>query len=135
MDIATSAAVVSGLVAVVGAVLTYRASAQANKISDKKVDAEAYDRAQGLYEKTLAQAERQLDQAEKQIGQLRETVNRLEVQVRDERDVSDRLRVEVSKLRRIVDTMERHMARMRAQMRAAGLAVPEEPSDSSSDAV
>lgn len=75
-----------------GALLAFRASSQANKISNKKIDAEAYERSQSFYEKSLAQAEKDIErvraQAEKDIERVR---------AQAERDI-ERLRTQVDRL-------------------------------------
>lgn len=122
MDTPTLAAVIAGIVAIISAALTYRASSQANRVNSTKVDAEAYDRAQNIYKSGLAEYERQM-------GLMREQVDRLERQVQEEREVTEKLRRYVRELRETIARMERHIAVMRRKLQAAGIAVPEPPAD------
>lgn len=110
----TFAAFGAALVALVAAVLTFRSSTQANRISDKKVDAEAYDRGKALYEGALNLAERQL-------AQLREQVDRISTELDKERLVSGLLRMQMAELQETIARMERQIASMRARMQAHGI--------------
>jgi predicted RNase H-like nuclease (RuvC/YqgF family) len=116
------AAIVAGIAAIIGAILTYRAGSQANRISATKVDSEAYDRAQVIWEKALTHSDREIDQ-------LRKYVERLEEQLFRERESSDELRRVVARLKDTVARMERHNAHLRQLLRAAGIAIPEPGDD------
>ncbi len=112
MDGATTAAILSAVAALGAAFLTYRASSQANRINSTKVDAEAYDRAQVLWEKALAQAESQTDR-------LRSQVDRLSDQLATEQDVSNNLRNQVRTLQQTVTSMEQSLSALRLQIAGA----------------
>lgn len=123
MDTATITAVAAAVVAIVSGALTYRASAQANRISAVKVDAEAYDRAQKIYQGGLEESERQ-------VAALRAQIERLEIQMSREREISERYRQQIRGLKNTVTRMERHIAIMRAKLQELGISVPELSTDS-----
>lgn len=127
MDIPTVTAIGAIVVAVVSAILTYRSSSQANRTAEQKVDAEAYDRAQGIWERAL-------DQSDKQIERLRQQVERLERQVQAQAELETLLRDQIRELKATVSRMERQNAQLRTMLRSAGISVPES-GDGESEAV
>ena len=127
MDGATIPAIVAGVAAVVAAFLTYRASSQTNRISATKVDSEAYDRAQVIWDKALEHSDRE-------ISKLREYVERLEAQLRKSDENNAALRQTVAQLRETVARMERHNHLLRHLLRQAGIPVPEPEADGSQTA-
>lgn len=118
------AAIVAGIAAIIGAILTYRASSQSNRISATKVDNEAYDRAQVIWDKALAHSDRE-------IGKLREYVERLETELRRSGEANEQLRQTVSALKETVARMERQNALLRHLLRQAGIPIPEIGEDDS----
>jgi chromosome segregation ATPase len=103
------AAVPSLIVAVIG----YRASTRAARISTtaeeqaasvasaatrSSVEAEAYQRARGIYESALNQLQEQADRLQEQAEKLQERLDRVNEQLRVEREQSDQLRTQVRDL-------------------------------------
>lgn len=68
------AALVTAFAALVGSFLTYRSSTKANRATaeneGKKVDAEAFDRAQRIYKESIAELEAHVDRLEKRCGEI-----------------------------------------------------------------
>ncbi len=103
--------------------LSYKASSQANKatqdanrINEKKVDAEAYARSQGFYEKLLSEADRHLDRLRTQVEALSEQLTRVTDQLGDEQQVSDSLRNQLRDLQIQVASMESALITMRVDL-------------------
>lgn len=118
MDPSMVVAMIAGTVAILSGLLTYRASSQATNVDRRRVDAEAYERAKVIYEGGFALSEQQ-------IKALRDHVERLEAQIKREREVSDELRRQIQGLRDTVARMENHMSLMKTHMQAAGVPMPE----------
>jgi flagellar motility protein MotE (MotC chaperone) len=83
-----------GLPATIGAVLTYRAAARAQErsadIENRKVDQAAFETAQGIYERAISEAQRELGRVREQLDQ--------------ERRESARMRGRVAALERVLAT-------------------------------
>lgn len=60
-DTSTIAGIISGVTALAAALLAYRSSKAANDLSSRKVDQEAFDRSQAMYERLLDRMQAQLD--------------------------------------------------------------------------
>jgi len=110
------AAVFGGVPAVVAAIFAYRSSAQANAVSVKKVDAEAYERSQQFYEKLIAEADKQMERLRLQVDRLNDQVDRVNSQLAQEQDVSNALRNHVRTLTAQVGSMEMTLAELRVQI-------------------
>ena len=106
---ALTIAIIAALPGLAAAAFAYRASAQANRTADRKVDAEAYERSQAIYEKTLSQADQQIDR-------LRQQVERLNEQLASEQDLSNSLRNQVRSLQTSVATLETTLTNLRSQL-------------------
>lgn len=126
MDAATITALGAVVVAIISGGFTYRASSKASSIDHRKVDAEAYDRATRLWEKNLEFSERQ-------VRELREHVDRLEAELRRREDVEESLRRTVNRMRLTIQRLEYNNQLLRAQLRAAGIEIPEPPQESEAD--
>ena len=63
-------ALIAATAASVPGILAWRASSRANATSDRKVDAEAFDRAAALYDKALAAAERETERLRSQVERI-----------------------------------------------------------------
>ena len=100
-------ALIAATAASVPGILAWRASSRANATSDRKVDAEAFDRAAALYDKALAAAERETER-------LRSQVERINAQLAQEMDVSNVLRNQVRTLESQVRTLESLVAELRS---------------------
>lgn len=127
MSAASLASFGAVIVACLSAFLTYRATSQANRTAAdelaNKVDKEAYDRAQNIWERAL-------NQSDKEVEKLRAQIQRLEDQVRAKEELELLLREQLRELKATVARMERQNARMRVMLRAAGIAVPDPGDDS-----
>jgi chromosome segregation ATPase len=93
-----------------------RAALQANRISELKVDAEAYDRSQGFYEKLLAEADKHLDRLRTQVQLLGDELERVSNQLNEEQNISDHLRTQVRSLQLRVSDMESSMTDFRRHL-------------------
>ena len=116
-------AAVAGLPSVLAALFAYRSSSQANRvnaeaqrINERKVDAEAYDRSQAFYEKLLSEADRAVDRLRSQVDRLQEQLDRTNNQLSNEQDVSNALRNHVRSLQAQVNGMEVTVATLREQL-------------------
>lgn len=109
MDPAVLAAIGAAGAAVVGAYLTYRSARQANTINSRKVDLEAFERSQTIYEKTIARLEAQGDRLVEQVEKVN---NRLAV----EQDISNTLRDQLRTLRTQVDDLNVTVNTLRTQL-------------------
>lgn len=118
MGTANIAAVIGGVAAVIAAFLTYRSSSQANRISAAKVDSEAYDRAQAIWERALTHSEREIET-------LRKHVERLEAQLQNERELRAALRAELEAMKETLARMERQNRLLRELLRQAGISIPD----------
>lgn len=119
----TSASLTTVAVAVISlfgsglaALLSFRASTSANKVSEKKVDAEAYERSQQFYEKLLAEADKALDRLRTQVDRLQDQLDRVNTQLAQEQDVSNLLRNHVRALQTQVNSMEASVTSLRTQL-------------------
>jgi peptidoglycan hydrolase CwlO-like protein len=112
--------VIIGFISMVGAMfsayLAYRASSQANRTQDKKVDAEAFDRSQVFYEKLLAEADKAVERLRVQIERLQDQLDRVNTQLSQEQDVSSLLRTHVRALQQQVNSMESTLGMLRTQL-------------------
>jgi chromosome segregation ATPase len=115
------------------ALLSYRASTAANKVSEKKVDAEAYERSQQFYEKLLGEADKALDRLRGQVERLQDQLDRVNGQLAQEQDVSNLLRNHVRSLQTQVNGMETAVSALRTQITNTGSATgtrrPPPPAD------
>lgn len=83
----------ASLAALVGTVLTFRTSAKANRLSERKVDTEEFDA--------------QLRRYRELLDQMQEQVDRLARLLREEQGVSDQLRKQVRDLETQQDALQR----------------------------
>jgi peptidoglycan hydrolase CwlO-like protein len=110
------AASIGGIPAIIAAIFAYKSSANANEVSVKKVDAEAYERSQQFYEKLLSEADRQLERLRVQVDRLNDQVDKVNTQLATEQDVSNVLRNQVRMLTTQVSTMEAMLNEVRLGM-------------------
>jgi chromosome segregation ATPase len=96
----------------------YRATTDANRVNEKKVDAEAYARSQGFYEKLLTEADKHLDRLRNQVTTVSEQLARVTEQLGEEQEVSDHLRTQLRGLQEKVVTMETALITMRVDLSA-----------------
>jgi hypothetical protein len=110
----------AGVLAVVGALLSYRQSTRANaaaqSVETVRVDAAAYDRARSFDREATDRIRLELERAEAEIAGLRQTLS-------DERIAHAKERAE---LMRRLDRLERVVYRLRRRLREAGIDVGEE---------
>jgi chromosome segregation ATPase len=97
-----------------------KATADANRINEKKVDAEAYVRSQGFYEKLLQEADRHLDRLRKQVEELSEQLTRVSQLLNSEQTMSDALRGQVRQLQQKLTQMETTLNSMQTDLTAMG---------------
>ncbi len=127
MDTSILVALVAGVPSVAAALFAYRSSAQAtrakaetdaevNRIAATKVDAEAFERSQALYEKVLAAAEKEVGRLQSQVDRLHDQLDRVNDQLAREQDVSNTLRNHVRTLQAQVTTMEQTLTALRIQI-------------------
>lgn len=107
---------VAGLPAIVAAVFAYRSSAQANRASEKKVDAEVFERTQALYEKAIIGAEREIERLQQSQERMAAQVERMQSQLTNEQDTAHRLRGQLAALQAQVQTMEGIISALRSQI-------------------
>lgn len=116
MDASIITAGIAAVAAVAGAGFAYRASAQANRITDKKVDAEAFERSRQIYEKALADADKQLDRLRAQQDRMVDQLTKVNEQLAKEQDLSSTLRAQIRALEIQMETMQEIVATLRAQL-------------------
>lgn len=116
MDTNVIIALVAGLASVAGAFVAYRASSQANLVNKQKVDSEAFDRSQQMYERMLSTQDKELTRLQGQVDRLNSHLDRTNEAVAREKDISETLRALVIALQRQVGVMEETIANMRAQL-------------------
>jgi small-conductance mechanosensitive channel len=92
-------AVLAGFLGSVPGVLAYRASTKANAQTERKVDGEAYERAQQFWEKQLGAADLQLERVRSQL-------DRISDQLSKEQDISNYLRDQIRVLQGQVRILE-----------------------------
>lgn len=102
-------AAITAIPGMVAAVFAYRSSVQANRIGQRKVEVDAYDRSKAFYEGML-------ERAEKEISRLREQVSRLSDQLGQEQNVSQTLRIQVRDLQQTMGSMESTLAALRISL-------------------
>lgn len=95
MDPAIIVAGISGGVAIVSIIFTYRSSIKATKVDEKKVDQAAYDRAIDFYQKQLDDATKQIDRVTSQMDRLNIQIEKMSTQLAGEQDISNTLRNQV----------------------------------------
>lgn len=104
MDPTVVAAVIGGVVAVVGGGLTYRSARQANRLAGVELS-------QRIYEKTIDRLEQELKEERDENAQLREQMRTLRGQVDRLTDTMPDLRAEVRRatgeLQRVTDELQR----------------------------
>lgn len=93
MEASSWVAIIVATVAVIPAVLAYLNSRKTIAVQDKKVDADAYARAQRIYEIALNQIEDQLKRLRNENAELIALNNRLQIQL-------NQLEILVAKMRR-----------------------------------
>ncbi len=113
-------AVVAGIPSFFAAVFAYRTSAHANRISETKVDGEAYERSQQFYEKVMAGAERELARLQAQVDRLNDQLERVNNQLALEQDVSNTLRNHLRALQTQVTAMESTVLSLRSGFNRGG---------------
>lgn len=113
MNASAVSAVIAAIAAISGAFLSYRAASGANRINSRKVDQEAYERAQAITDKVIDRLQGQADRLALQM----ETVNN---RLAQEMDVSNVLRDQVRTLRAQVDDLTITVANLRAERATAG---------------
>ena len=96
--------------------MAYRASTQANKISDKKVDADAYERARTFYEKLLSDADRQLDRLRTQTDRMQDELSSMNTKLLTEQENSSSLKDHVRNLQRQVLGLEQTVETLNLQL-------------------
>jgi septal ring factor EnvC (AmiA/AmiB activator) len=106
----------AGLLSYRASATANRATADANRINEKKVDAEAYARSQGFYEKLLVEADRHLDRLRKQVEELSEQLNRVTDQLNREQRMSDNLRNQVREMQQKMSALESTLTAMRVDL-------------------
>jgi peptidoglycan hydrolase CwlO-like protein len=104
-----------------------KATADANRINEKKVDAEAYVRSQGFYEKLLQEADRHLDRLRTQVEELSEQLTRVTQQLSKEQTMSDTLRGQVRQLQQKLNQMEGTLNSMQTGLTAMSPTHADEP--------
>jgi septal ring factor EnvC (AmiA/AmiB activator) len=109
-------ATIAGVPAIVAAIFAYRSSAQANKAAEKKVDAEVFERTQGLYEQAIAGAQREIERLQQSQERMAAQLDRMNTQLANEQDTSHRLRGQLAVLQAQVQTMDGIIAALRAQL-------------------
>lgn len=104
---------ITGLVVVITGLITYRQATRALKAStrleNRKVDAEAYERARKFDQEVAAGIRAELDRARAELADLRAELRREQKENRE--------------LRRQIDQLERTMQRLRDRLTAAGFTV------------
>lgn len=105
MDPSIIVASIAAAVAVVTAVLTFRASAEANRANDRKVDLEEHRDAMDRLRKIIEEQDRHVDRVRIQLDRVQEQLAR-------EQDVSFALRAQVRALQEQVDALTRSRQRL-----------------------
>lgn len=80
--------VAGGIPAFLAAWFAYRSSSSANKVENRKVDNEAYEKAQAAYERLL-------DRLQRQVDVLQSNLDRVNGMLASEQDVSNKLRNQI----------------------------------------
>lgn len=106
----------SAIAAIVSAILAYNSSKQANRTTEKKVDAEAFERSQQFYEKLLAEADKAVDRLRVQVERLQDQLDRVSNALSTEQGVSGILRTHVRALQQQVSNMESSIVALRTQL-------------------
>lgn len=105
--VALIVAVISGLVATIGAGMSYRASSRANASTDRKVDLEEYRDQQARYKDMIDTQEKYSDRLRTQIDRLNVQMDSLQQQLARETDVSNALRDQIRALQGQVSLLQR----------------------------
>ena len=100
---------ISSLAAIAGGYFSFRASSQANRTAARKVDLEAFERSQTIYEKTI-------DRLQGQTDRLGAQVDAVNSRLAQEMDVSNALRDQIRTLRGQVDDLNATVANLRAEV-------------------
>lgn len=131
MDNPLIIAIVGLVGAMFSAYLSYRASTsanraadEANRVAEKKVDAEAYERSQGFYEKMLQEADKHLDRLRQQVELLSAQLERVVNELNSEQVTSLSLRKRVHELQIQVSTMELTVYELRRQLNGSSSEIP-----------
>lgn len=109
MDASLTISIVSAVGSVACAYLVYRSNSRASTIEDRKVDIEAYNKANEYLEK-------QLDRAMAQADRLQVQVDKLTSQLASEQDVSNTLRNNVRALQSQVQTLNETISELRSRV-------------------
>lgn len=109
MDPTVGAALAAAAAAIVGAAFTYRSAKSANRIDARKVDLEAFERSQVIYEKTIDRLQAQADRLSAQV----EAVNN---RLAQEQDTTNVLRDQIRTLRVQVDDLNSTVHTLRTQL-------------------
>lgn len=107
MDPSIIVASIAAAVALGTAVLTFRASAEANRANDRKVDLEEHRDAIERLRKIIEEQDRHVDRVRTQLDRVQEQLAR-------EQDVSFALRAQVRALQEQVDELTRSRQRLEA---------------------
>ncbi len=116
MDTNVLIAIIAGGAATVGAYFSFRTSKQANAVSKRKVDSEAYDRSQQMYERMLNTQDKELNRLQGQVDRLNRELEQTNHALAQEKDVSSTLRHHVNTLQRQVNIMDETITNMRVQL-------------------
>lgn len=93
-----------------------RATVQMNRSNEKKVDAEVFERTQGLYDRAVAAARQEIDRLQAQQERFVAQLDRMTVELWAERETSGKLRGQVAQLQGQVATFEYTIAALRRQI-------------------
>ncbi len=131
MDTNVIIAVIAGIPSLAAAAFAYRSSVSAtrakstsdsevNRLASTKVDAEAFERSQVIYEKAMLAAEKEVGRLQGQVDRLNDQLDRLNDQLAREQDVSNTLRNHVRTLQSQVSSMEVTVSSLRHQVTRKG---------------
>jgi peptidoglycan hydrolase CwlO-like protein len=115
--VAVVVATLSALAAITAAILTYKASKNATKVEDRKVDLSTYQQAVEFYDK-------QLERVNGQVDRLNTQLDRVTSQLESEQVVSGSLREKVRILQSTVDTLTQTITDLRNHLAKHGVTVP-----------
>lgn len=88
----------------------------ANRTNDKKVDAEVFERTQGLYDRAVAAARQEIDRLQAQQERFVTQLDRMTVELWAERETSGKLRAQVAQLQGQVELLGETIASLRRQI-------------------
>lgn len=101
---------------IAGGGFSYRAAASANRIQERRVTLEEYERTQAFYRELLAEMERHLNRLRTQTKRLHAQLQAVETQLAQEQDISNVLRSQVRSLQGQVSLLEQTMTALRLEL-------------------